>query len=457
MDVGKRVHHLVKKRFYVIRNAHDQAKGHDTLQLKQNATSSFSTIAADALILDAKLRQSLVSVRSLGKRGLAVAALESSASNSSDVPTFSSRWCQQKNACSAHEGTDAYFDYLEQWLCYNSAHVLITSSDATVALVRRYRERLEKHLCIALAKDPALGIAINKEQTLELASQLGLNVPCGVIVGSVGEVPAALKEIGLPAVIKPVESWVWENDQQGQGARFASCLVTSPDEARQAVEMLTQFGGTTLFQQFLTGRREAISLLYANGECYARFAQWAKRTEPPLGGTSVLRQSIAVPHDIGEQAERLVREIGLEGYSEVEFRRDGAGVPYLMEINPRLSASVEIAVRSGVDFPYLLYQWARGEKIEKVKGYRVGGWMRYLRGDIMTTIEAVKQRGRPGVAPPAQAILGFALSFLQPMRYDGLDWQDPVPAFKATLNFTHEWVGGAIMKRISHFDKTKNV
>ncbi len=46
--------------------------------------------------------------------------------------------------------------------------------------------------------------------------------------------------------------------------------------------------------------------------------------EPPLGGVSVFRKSIAVPQDIGDQAERLVRAINLEGYCEVEFRRDAA-------------------------------------------------------------------------------------------------------------------------------------
>jgi len=44
------------------------------------------------------------------------------------------------------------------------------------------------------------------------------------------------------------------------------------------------------------------------GKMYARFAQWAKRTDPPLGGTIVVRQSIAMPQDVGEQGERLVRE-----------------------------------------------------------------------------------------------------------------------------------------------------
>ena len=211
--------------------------------------------------------------------------------------------------------------------------------------------------------------------------------------------------------------------------------MTTPDEARRAVEELTSLGGTTLFQQLLSGRREAVNFLYANGQMHARFAQWAKRTDPPLGGSSVLRQSIAIPADIGEQAERLVREIELEGYSEVEFRRDSAGIPYLMEINPRLSASVELAVRAGVDFPYLLYQWASGERMNVVKSYRVGGWMRYLGGDVATTVAAVQQRGRPGVTPPVRAILGFCASFFVPMRYDYLDWKDPLPAWTATADF----------------------
>src|SRR5262249_55860039 len=151
-------------------------------------------------------------------------------------------------------------------------------SDGTIALIRQHRERLEQRVRIALAKEPALSIAINKEQTLAIAQQLGLGVPRGATVHSVSEVSAALGEIGLPAVVKPAESWVWG---EAHGARYASQLVTTPDEARVAVEALTASGGATLFQQFLTGRREAISFLYAGGKMHARFAQWAKRTEPP--------------------------------------------------------------------------------------------------------------------------------------------------------------------------------
>ena len=397
-------------------------------------------VTYDALVLDARLRQSLMTARSLGSRGLRVAALETFAG----VPTFSSRWCQKAFVCPADVGTQDYLTYLEQVLDCTGARVLITSSDGTIAFIRLHREQLEQKVRIALAKEPALGIAMNKEQTLGIAKKLGIGVPKGVEVKTVGGVEAALHEVGLPAVVKPVESW----DEQHRTS-MKSVLVTTPEEARRAVEKLTRFGGATLFQQFLPGERESLGLLYANGQVYARFAQRTKRSTPPLGGSSVVHQRIAVPPDIGPQAEHLVHEIGLEGYCQLEFRRDDVGNPYLMEINPRLNLTIENAVYAGVDFPYLLYQWASGDQINVVNNYRVGGWMRDLGGDMMATIQALQQRGRPGVTPPAKTILDFCASFFTPMRYRYVDWRDPLPAVIATTNFTRRWGAAALTKRSS--------
>jgi predicted ATP-grasp superfamily ATP-dependent carboligase len=409
-----------------------------------NSQSMARKVSYDALVLDGRLRQSLATVRSLGSRGLRVATLETS--DNAGVPAFSSRWCQQRLVCPAHQGTEAYFTYLEQVLEQIRVGVLISSSDGTIALLRRHREHLEGRVRLALAQEPALGIAISKERTLEVARQLGVGVPRAVSVAAVSEVAAALSEIGLPAVVKPVQSWAWDGQH---GARIVSQLVTTPEEARRAVEELTRFGGTTLFQEFLSGRRESLSLFYANGEIYARFAFWGKRTTPPLGGLYTLRQAIAWPPDTGEQAERLVREIGLEGYAQVEFRRDALGKPYLMEINPRLNLAIAHAVSAGVDFPYLLYQWASGEPIERVQSYRVGGWMRHLEGDLRATTAAVRQRGRPGVSSPARAVLDFCLSFLVPMKYDYVDWKDLRPAWTATKGFLAPYVQRLLGRRPS--------
>lgn len=277
-----------------------------------------------------------------------------------------------------------------------------------------------------------MAIAVNKARTLAVAAELGIDAPGNLTVANPDDLEDALDAVGLPAVIKPCESWIGED---GHGIRVVPQLVTTPEEAERVVRDLTRFGGTTLYQRFVGGRREAVSLLYAHGTVYARFAQWAQRTFPPLGGDSVLRESIPVPKDIGDQAEALIRAIDLEGYSEIEFRRDEEGTPYLMEINPRLSASVEIAVRSGVDFPFLLKQWALGDAINRVERYRTGVWMRYLGGDVRGTLETIRQRGRPGLPRPRVAARDFAAAFLRPMGYDYFQWQDPLPALLATVGF----------------------
>ncbi|HLZ59799.1 MAG TPA: ATP-grasp domain-containing protein [Ktedonosporobacter sp.] len=405
----------------------------------------------DALILDAKLRQSLVTVRSLGRRGKRVAALEVTnlLESSRHVPTFSSRWCQKAYIAPAYEqSAETFLSYLGQILAQAGARVLIPSSDGMLALLREQRELIEQQgTRIAIAKESALAIAINKEQTLEVAEKLGLGVPKGVMVTAVSEVGEAIREIGLPAVVKPTASWVWG---ETQGIRVVCQLVTTPDEARRAVEALTQHGGAVLFQQFLAGRNESVSLFYARGELYARFGQWSRRTHPPLGGVSTYRQSIEVPYDTGDQALRLVREIELEGYSQVQFRRDKDGKPYLMEINPRLTSGIEIAVRSGVDFPYLMYQWASGEHMERVEGYQVGGRMRYLEGDLLTTLRTFVEGGRPGVTPAPQALFEFVKDFFVPSGYDYMDREDPGPAWTAAQEFADHlgyWWSGRQAKR----------
>jgi len=249
----------------------------------------------DALVLDASLRQSLVAVRSLGRRGLRVAA----AGRHHKTPALSSRWCRQRVVLPPEDAPGPYLADLEAWLDHAGARVLIASSDATIALLRASRARLEPRVRLALGNEDALAIAVDKERTLETARRLGIPAPLGVVVTEVGGVPLALNKVGLPAVVKPSASWLWNGRE---GLRLGATLVATPAEAFHAVATVTRFGGAALIQQLLTGRREAVSFLYARGEVYARFAQWAMRTDPPLGGLSVLRQSIAVPPDTGPQA-----------------------------------------------------------------------------------------------------------------------------------------------------------
>ena len=396
--------------------------------------SNHSRMSADALVLDGIGRQALVTTRALGRLGLRVTTAESSdlCRPRLGLPTFASRWSQREDILpSYYVDPTAYAQALLDLVRAHPTRVLIPSGDGSIAALRPWRSHFERQAAaLALASEAALDVANDKQRTLAAAAELGIAYPRSVPIDRLEDTEAALAEVGYPAVIKPTQSWV---SKTGLAARVTSKTVLDVSEALAYVEQLNEVGSTSaVVQQLVSGSREAVSVFYAQGKVWASFAQVAHRTMPALGGVSVVRESISMPIELESAALALVRAMDLEGYSEVEFRRDAGGRPHLMEINARLSGSLELAVRSGIPFPALLWQWAAGEPLSPVLGYRTEVKMRYLKGDIKWLWENIETRGRrPDCVPPRKAVAIFAKDFLRRQSYDYLDRGDLGPAFVA--------------------------
>ena len=389
--------------------------------------------SSDALILDGSTRQALVATRTLGRLGLLVMGAESAdlCDPRFAVPAFASRWSAGDRILpSYHDDPTAYAQVLLDLVRAHRARVLIPSMDGSIAALRPWRSSFEREgVALALASEAAFDVANDKRRTLGVADELGIPYPRTVPIDCIEDTPAALVEVGVPAVIKPTRSWVSNRDL---ATRVISEAVLEESEALAYVALLHQLGSSSVAQQLVTGRREAVSVFYAKGRVWAKFAQVAHRTMPALGGVSVVRESIPMPADLEVAALALVHALDLEGYSEIEFRRDSAGRPLLMEINARLSGSLEVAVRSGVAFPELLWRWAADEPLSPVPGYRTGIKMRYLMGDVEWLWENLRTRGqRPDCVSPKNALAIFAKDFLRRQSYDYVDRSDLVPTFVA--------------------------
>ncbi len=364
-------------------------------------------------------------MRELGKEGLAVGAVDCDPR----APALASRWCAAAAVVPdfAHDG-NAYVDALLRICRERRPRSLIVGHDGSIEALRRRRADVERVVGLALAPEHALAVAIDKAQTLAFAQTLGLRVPRGAIVTRPADAASALDEVGLPAVVKPTRSWAQQADV---GKRLVAVVARDRAAALAAIDAVLMRGIDVVVQEWLPGAREAISFMRAGGRTWARFAQRAERTLPPLGGSSVVRESIPLPEDIAPAAERLVAELALDGYSEVEFRRDADGRAALMEINPRLSASVEIAVRAGVPFVRLLHDWASDERLREAGGYRHGLRMRWLGGDLSWLCSVLTQPSGPDVPSRARALAAFAGDFARPTAYDYVDRSDPRPALSA--------------------------
>jgi predicted ATP-grasp superfamily ATP-dependent carboligase len=386
----------------------------------------------DALILDAGLRQALVATQSLGRSGLSVGTAECPdlCDQRHRVPAFASRWSTWHADLPIYSDPDVYAEGVLSLARENGVRVVIPSSDGAIAALRPRRPSFEEHeIALALASESALAVANDKRRTLAAAAELGISGPRSFAIAGLEEARAALAEVGYPAVIKPTQSWVQAGEK---AARFTPGAVMNEVEALTYLEEIyEEYGSTAVIQEWVSGPRESVNLMYVNGRVVAEIAQVAYRTAPVLGGVNVVRATIPMPDDLRAAAHSLIGELGVEGYSEVEFRRDSAGRPLIMEINARLTAGVELANRAGVDFPALVWRWAAGEPIRPVAGYRNGVRMRFLAGDLEWLWENIKRPGRADSVPPVRAMGMFVREFLRPQSYDYFHRDDLRPAWVA--------------------------
>jgi glutathione synthase/RimK-type ligase-like ATP-grasp enzyme len=394
--------------------------------------SDESAATADVVVVDASLRQALVATRSLGRRGLRVGTAESMdrADPRSLTPAFASRWSRWDELLPSYsDDPDTYSKSVLTLARDSGAQVVIPSSDGSIAALRSCRRWFDGcGVILALASEPALAVANDKRRTLDAAQALGIAVPRTVPLSGFDDIKSALHDVGFPAVIKPTQSWV---PNGRKSLRPISKVVLNASEAFEYVSELFQTGSSAIVQNWVGGPREAVNLLYGEGRVRAAIAQVAYRTAPVLGGVSVIRETIPMRDELKKAAFALIESLGLEGYSEVEFRRDRSGRPLIMEINARLTAGIELGTRAGVDFPGLIWRWATGQPTDGQMDYRSGLRMRFLGGDFEWLWENIKCQGRPDSVRPTRATAMFAREFIRRQGYDYVDRSDLKPAFVA--------------------------
>ena len=377
----------------------------------------------DVLVLEAGNRQSLASVRSFGRAGLRVALGESFAECSPDLPVlaFTSRYSARNVVLPnyAIDGT-AFAAAVVDFVRAHPTTVVLPTTDGAIAAIVPQRGLLAELGCaLALAPDQILDVANDKDRTLAVARELGIDFPQTIRLDGVADVPALTAQLTFPVVLKPTSSWVSRSP-----VRLQAVEVINEEEAARAVDAYVNAGATVLAQPWIGGRREGLTMFVVDGDVRACCAHVAHRASPALGGASVLRETVAIPADIYEKSVRLVRAIGMEGLCEVEYRRDQAGRPMLMEINARIVGNIENAVRSGIDFPLMIWRWATGRQIDPVVGYRTGVRTRWLRGDMRWVRDNFRRVGRPDSVSRTRALWMFGSEFARTRHYDCLDGRD---------------------------------
>ena len=213
-------------------------------------------------------------------------------------------------------------------------------------LVARHADRLGRHITVAAPPIAAIEAVDPKDQLMRTARGLPVRVPaaCTAAEWRAGD---AVRPRSFPMMVKPPRG------VGGRGVRRIedeAALEVALAEAEAAGEGL-------LIQDFIPGEDYCLTVLFDRGALKASAAYRNLSQFPRAAGAGVLRETVSDRPFIAA-VEALLGPLAWTGVAEIDFRRDGAAEPCLIEVNPRFWAGLFHSVETGVDFPWMLYELA---------------------------------------------------------------------------------------------------
>jgi len=294
--------------------------------------------------------------------------------------------------------------------------------------ISRNRDRIGRYVRIPIASHEAILRCYDKLSTLKLAMEKDVPVPKTYLVHNLSELRKVAEKITYPAVVKPRWSMVWQGDK---AYYRRGGFVNSPEELIATYISIHRYFPFPMIQEYVPGINFSVAALYNKGRPRAFCCIKVYRAWPPTGGNSCYRESVELDNEMRVFSERLLGALDWHGIAEVEFRLDARdNVPKLMEINPRFWGSLCVAIKAGVDFPYMLYRIAVDGDINGVFSYKIGVKGRYLEQEVLYIISMLFQDKtfNPSVKDERLKVLMNWLKFYEPgLFYDLFEWGDPAP------------------------------
>lgn len=391
------------------------------------------------LVTDGHFRKTLAAVRTLGQKGVEVTVGERTCLNTS----FFSKYCAKRLIYPSPRQTPSQFiEFFLKEIKKNHYDCLFPMEEETLLLLVKYHSEISKYTYLISPDLKKIEFVRDKKNLMAFAEKIGIPAPRTFYVapsrplGGGGEggsasflvqgrgmeqLSSSLDSIPLPAVIKPRIS----------SGSFGIVYVRKREDLIPSYQSVHERFPFPIVQEWIPdgGGIYGFSALFDEASnVKAAFVHKKLRMYPIQGGPSTLAEGVEHPQ-IMEMGLSLLKSLNWAGVGMAEFKVDPRdGIPKLMEINPRFWGSLQLAIDSGVDFPYLMLRMAKRESFEPILQYAVGKRFRWLLlGDIL---HFLNNPNRFHLRP------SFFHFFDPDTSYDIISKDDPLPFLGSVATFS---------------------
>ena len=367
-------------------------------------------------VLDGRSLASLAIVRSLGKKGFEIQCGEEFGLN---LTRFSKYVKKSWIYPSPNTSPDAFIEEIKKITLREKFDMIIPVRDDTTLLIAKHAQDLSHITNLYIAEYDAIRLLQDKAETIKIAHQCGVPHPRTYFPEET-DLHEILAHLRTPFLIRARIS---------SGSRGIAFVREGQDFLEQYESVKRDFG-EPMIQEYVQKKSycTACVLLDQNSDEVASFAYERVKEYPLSGGPTVV--GISCKNDeVIRYATSLLKRIGWRGVAEVEFIIDQQGIPKLLEVNPRFWMPLNLAIQSGVDFPYLLYQLAMKNPVSKPETYTIPMKYRWvIPNEILWALSSPQKK---------QAFKELLTFNEKNVCFGELSWKDPLPVLGVFVQALH--------------------
>ena len=213
-------------------------------------------------------------------------------------------------------------------------------------------------------------IANNKYNLYQFMQQNGMYVPRFCRIQKADELEAAFSYIGYPETPVCVKATELSGSRgvrivDPSKSRFDILFGEKPNsfyityDELDAILHEKDSMPELLVMEALTGEEFSIDLVADNG----KILYMAARKSDSITASIPMEATLFHDEEAYQIARTIIEKLQLDGNADLDFRYDKAGRPVLMEINPRLAATMRLFKEGGMNLPYLRVKQLLGETL----------------------------------------------------------------------------------------------
>jgi len=223
---------------------------------------------------------------------------------------------------------------------------------------------------IAVMDEDVLNIANDKGKLLTSLRVAGFKVPDFDIVNNINDLKSSIVKLGYPK--NPVCIKI-TNGNGSRGlriinpyiSRYEMFLNNKPNSVYTTYENLISILAEVneipelMVMEYLPGKEFSVDVLADNGEVLCMRSRYNSLVINSIPINSVITKT---PF-LDDEVRKIVEYLKLDGNIGFDYKCDSFNHPMLMEINPRLTATIVFYAPAGINFPYLGLKKILGEPV----------------------------------------------------------------------------------------------